>query len=109
MHDPENVHLVRHELRLCAGQQQVKERLRSIRLKLVTVRVIEKLDPVLRERLARLVENLGRLAADLRVRIAVRARGDRRSLEQGAAESDCAKNRRDRAGARGSAHGFFFN
>src|SRR4029077_11194472 len=58
VNDPKDVHLKRDELGLGLRHQQVEEILRSVRLKLVTVRVVEKPDAVFGERLATFVENL---------------------------------------------------
>src|SRR5690349_22902247 len=71
MHDPENIHLVTHELRLGLFHQQIEQRLLAMRLKLVAVSMIEKLDVVLRQRFARFVENFNSFAAGLLVKLSL--------------------------------------
>ena len=63
VNDPEDIHLIVHKLGLGFRHQQVKQRSRTVWLKLEAVRVVEKLDAVLRERFAGLIEILNRGAA----------------------------------------------
>ena len=68
MHNPEHIHFKTNVLRLRLRHEQVEQRPRLIRLKFVTVRVVEKFDPFLGEHPARLVEDVDRSAALLLVK-----------------------------------------
>jgi hypothetical protein len=65
MHDPKHVQLIAHELRLRLRHQHVEQRAVAMRLKLVAVRVVEERNPLLGQRLARLVEHGNRIATGL--------------------------------------------
>src|ERR1044072_7172909 len=65
MNNPIDVHFDAHILRLCLGHQQVEQRAVTVWQKLITVRVIEELDSVLRKRFTSAIENRRRLAASL--------------------------------------------
>src|SRR5712672_978945 len=69
MHNPENIHLVTHELRLGLFHQQIEERFVAVRLKFVAVSVIEEFDAMLRKHFTGMIENRSGFAARLLVEV----------------------------------------
>src|ERR1035437_3232852 len=57
VNDPKHIHLVAYKFGIGFGHHQVKKRAVLVRLKFITVRVGKKLQTLLRQRFARLIEN----------------------------------------------------
>src|ERR1700752_2565460 len=68
MDNPIDVHLDAHILSFCLSHHQVKQRSVAVRQKLITVCVIEKLDPMFRKRFTSAIEDCRRFAGSFFVK-----------------------------------------